>query len=183
VGKELLLSHPEVVVKTTCQSFVHHALRRHYVFNISLTESAHGFLHGDACASYAVAAVNGTNLFLGLVDAKCATPPVFCPCNVNSRRCILCASDGEDVSSAAGPSCECPCDCPLELDTCTTGEKQEQKTLPICQRLPAEPPVPPFGSRLSSRASVSTPLSTCFQRVCNDKEGKLACLATAGCSW
>jgi len=176
VGKDLLLSHPEVVAKKRCKSLADRALRRHYAFNVTLREPAYGALHAnDDCATYGVASVPGTNVFVGISKAECSTPPVFCPCNVNSRRCILCTDDSVSDNAA---SCECPCDCPLELDACP-GAGMDESLLPVCEPLPAKQPVAPVGTRVSHGAS----LPACFDRNCDEQTGKLACVATAGCSW
>lgn len=53
---------------------------------------------GDAsCSRYRVAAIHGTNLFIGIVDpaSNCAmTAAAFCPCSVEDRWCILCDGKG-----------------------------------------------------------------------------------------
>ena len=81
------------------------------------------------CYAYAVAAVPGTNVFIGAVNASCPPANIFCPCSVVSgnRKCIYC-DNGDGVGSGgivATGGCECPCECPMvPKPMCTVGSRK-----------------------------------------------------------
>ncbi len=97
VGKDLLSSFDRglVVDKHFCRSHLESTVRRYYSYNVDMggDETFSGVLHGSNggnCSRYAVTAVAGTNLLFGMVRSSCPVAAVFCPCSINSRKCIVC---------------------------------------------------------------------------------------------
>ena len=82
VGKDLL-DGGRIVRKRFCRSPRSDTVRRFYEFDVDLVGEAAS--NGDAeCYAYAVAAVPGTNAFIGAVNASCPPANIFCPCSVVS---------------------------------------------------------------------------------------------------
>lgn len=86
--KELLvandiLNHELFVKKKSCASYLDGTAQRYYQFNTSLEEVLTNIVHGEHCIKYQVAAVPGTNVFLGVVNATCNLHRSFsfCPCS------------------------------------------------------------------------------------------------------
>lgn len=89
--KELLvasdiLNHELFVKKKSCASHLDGTVQRYYQFNTSLDEVLTNIAHGEHCAKYQVAAVPGTNIFLGVINvtAQCNSVRTFCPCSTVS---------------------------------------------------------------------------------------------------
>lgn len=55
--------------------------QRYYQFNTSLDEVLTNIVHGEHCVMYQLAAVPGTNVFLGVVNITCNSLNAFCPCS------------------------------------------------------------------------------------------------------
>lgn len=85
-NKELLvandiLNHENFVEKRSCASHMDGTSQRFYQFNMSLDEVLTNIIHGEHCVMYQLAAVPGTNLFLGIVNVTCGSINAFCPCS------------------------------------------------------------------------------------------------------
>ena len=128
VGKDLL-DGGRIVRKRFCRSPSSDTVRRFYEFDVDLEGEAAS--NGDAeCYAYAVAAVPGTNAFIGAVNASCPPANIFCPCSVVSgnRQCIYC-ENGDRVEAGGGigsiGGCECPCECPMApKPMCSVGSRK-----------------------------------------------------------
>jgi len=77
-----MLNHEGLASKVLCSSFADQTLQRFYRFNTSLSRVLTNLVHGEQCARYQVAAIPGTNLFVGIVNATCDVVTTFCPCSV-----------------------------------------------------------------------------------------------------
>lgn len=87
--KELLvandiLNHELFVKKKGCANYLNGTVQRYYQFNTSLNEVLTNIVHGEHCVKYQVAAVPGTNVFLGVVNVTCNLLRSFCPCSIVS---------------------------------------------------------------------------------------------------
>ena len=83
--KELLvandiLNHELFVKKKLCASHLDGTIQRYYQFNTSLDQVLTNIVHGEHCVKYQVAAVPGTNVFLGVINETCSLR-AFCPCS------------------------------------------------------------------------------------------------------
>jgi hypothetical protein len=94
--KELLvandiLNHEMFVKKKLCANHLDGTSQRYYQFNTSLDEVLTNIAHGEHCVKYQVAAVSGTNMFLGVVNmtSQCNPLRAFCPCSTVSIYCYL----------------------------------------------------------------------------------------------
>lgn len=76
-----ILNHEFFVEKKVCASHLDGTVQRYYQFNTSLEEVLTNIVHGEHCVKYQVAAVPGTNTFLGVVNATCNLLFAFCPCS------------------------------------------------------------------------------------------------------
>jgi hypothetical protein len=79
-----ILNHIGFVTKTLCNSFSDRTLQRYYQFNTSLTSVLTNLVHGEHCSKYQIAAVPGTNVFVGVVNSTCEMATAFCPCSMVS---------------------------------------------------------------------------------------------------
>lgn len=92
--KELLvandiLNHELFVKKKACANYLDGTVQRYYQFNTSLNEVLTNIVHGEHCVKYQVAAVPGTNVFLGVVNVTCNLLRAFCPCSTVSNIMII----------------------------------------------------------------------------------------------
>ena len=127
-----------MVRKRFCRSPRSDTVRRFYEFDVDLEGevSSNG---DDECYAYAAAAVPGTNVFIGAVNASCPPANIFCPCSVVSgnRQCIYCeggdrltAGSGGGIVATGG--CECPCECPVAPKSmCAVGSPKQRYNLSL----------------------------------------------------
>lgn len=94
--KELLvandiLNHGLFVKKKSCANRLEGIMQRYYQFNISLDDVLTNIAYGEHCVRYQVAAVPGTNVFLGVVNVttQCNLLRAFCPCSTVSSHYLL----------------------------------------------------------------------------------------------
>lgn len=94
--KELLvandiLNHGLFVKKKLCANHLEGIVQRYYQFNMSLDDVLTNIAHGEHCVRYQVAAVPGTNVFLGVVNItiQCNLLRAFCPCSTVSLYYLL----------------------------------------------------------------------------------------------
>ncbi|XP_071548411.1 VWFA and cache domain-containing protein 1 [Panulirus ornatus] len=118
VSMELLAGGEGLLTKTSCGRWWHGASERHYSLRLPsgqvVASSGPGTGQVDnSCLRYALTAVPGTNLILGIINETCTPAVAFCPCSMEDRLCLYC----QLVEAGA---CECPCECPLSSHPCTT---------------------------------------------------------------
>ncbi len=103
VGKDLLTHFGDgaFVRKHFCKSFLDKTVRRQYSYKVDLegdviSGKVHGSLNSN-CSQYSVTPLDGTNVLLGVVRSSCPVAAVFCPCSINSRKCIVCEQNKEEA--------------------------------------------------------------------------------------
>ncbi|XP_076757338.1 VWFA and cache domain-containing protein 1 isoform X2 [Xylocopa sonorina] len=171
--KELLvandiLNHELFVKKKSCANYLDGTVQRYYQFNTSLDEVLTNIVHGEHCVKYQVAAVPGTNVFLGVVNVTCNLLRAFCPCSTMDRSCLNCKRMEQT-------ECECPCECALYYSNCAEYNMNEMNDLEPC-------PVPyEQGSQMSWIQS--TNLKTCPSIDCKIFRTENECLGIVGCQW
>ncbi|CAL1673299.1 unnamed protein product [Lasius platythorax] len=172
--KELLvandiLNHGLFVKKKSCANHLEGIVQRYYQFNMSLDEVLTNIAHGEHCVRYQVAAVPGTNVFLGVVNVttQCNLLRAFCPCSTMDHSCLNCKSMEQT-------GCECPCECSLYSSSCT---QQSINNLNSC------PPLYEQGSSLQTPWIQPTNLKSCPSIDCKSYATKRDCLGVADCQW
>jgi hypothetical protein len=140
---------------------------------------------------YHLAAVQGTNIFLGLVEqpdcnqgnmTTTAAGSAFCWCSTLDRTCLDCQhwEQGE---------CECPCECESRDEFCVAaGDNADvaggdvQKNIPPCRD----------GGKLFSESRPSPPrfltsrtdhLPPCIHTDCAGRTSEADCFGVLGCAW
>lgn len=86
-----ILNHELFVKKQLCVNYLDGTLRRYYQFNMSLDEVLTNIAHGEHCVKYQIAAVPGTNMFLGIINMtiQCNHLRAFCPCSTVSSHILI----------------------------------------------------------------------------------------------
>ncbi|XP_071872449.1 VWFA and cache domain-containing protein 1 [Bombus fervidus] len=172
--KELLvandiLNHELFVKKKACANYLDGTVQRYYQFNTSLDEVLTNIVHGEHCVKYQVAAVPGTNVFLGVVNVTCNLLRAFCPCSTMDHSCLNCKRMEQT-------ECECPCECALYYSNCAEYTTNEMN-LESC-------PVPYEQGGNSQMSWIqSTNLKTCPSIDCKIFKGENECLGIVGCQW
>jgi hypothetical protein len=140
---------------------------------------------GCGSLQYHLAAVPGTNLFLGLIEQQPAcsnsssgASSAFCWCSTLDRTCLDCQhwEQGE---------CECPCECETREEFCIAqgnhddeDDEEHQEVLP-CQELFGEAgPAPP--RFLTARTDHLPP---CIHTDCAARPSEADCFGVLGCAW
>ncbi|XP_020708779.2 VWFA and cache domain-containing protein 1 [Athalia rosae] len=170
--KELLvandiLNHEFFVKKKLCANHLDGTLQRYYQFNTSLEEVLTNIVHGEHCVKYQVAAVPGTNVFLGVVNATCNLLSAFCPCSTMDRLCLNCKRMEQT-------DCECPCECPLYSGSCTESKVNNFEACPFL-----------YEQGPSVQTSWVHPvfLKNCPSIDCKSFATARDCLGVIGCQW
>ncbi|XP_017769692.1 PREDICTED: VWFA and cache domain-containing protein 1 [Nicrophorus vespilloides] len=166
-----ILNHVHFVKKVLCNNYADGTIQRYYILNTSLDHVLVNAVHGEHSAKYQVAAVEGTNVFIGVVNATNGVVATFCPCNMISRLCLNC-------NRMEQKECECPCECPLNLDTCT----YPNKTLPDNQLCPTVPEQT-FSVPREVFLNIEDELKPCIKITCEELSTYEACLGILGCEW
>ncbi|EZA55990.1 VWFA and cache domain-containing protein [Ooceraea biroi] len=173
--KELLvandiLNHEMFVKKKLCANHLDGTAQRYYQFNTSLDEVLTNIAHGEHCVRYQVAAVPGTNVFLGVINmtTQCNLQSAFCPCSTMDHSCLNCKSMEQT-------SCECPCECSLYTSSCA--QQQDIDSLSSC------PPLYEQGSSLQTPWIQPANLKTCPSVECKSYTTERDCLGVADCQW
>ena len=125
IANDLLLNHgSSFVKKKVCKQLSTMTMQRYYEFDTNhRNRVVHNKENGEHCSQYEISVLEGTNLFLGVVNVTCENEPkTFCPCNIRGRKCIVCNSEASDTH-AKHPTgyfdeellktCECPCECDI----------------------------------------------------------------------
>lgn len=173
--KELLvandiLNHELFVKKKACANYLDGTVQRYYQFNTSLNEVLTNIVHGEHCVKYQVAAVPGTNVFLGIVNVTCNLLRAFCPCSTMDRSCLNCKRMEQT-------ECECPCECALYYSNCAEYTINDMNDLEPCS-IPYEQ-----GGNSQMPWIQSTNLKTCPSIDCKMFKVENECLGIVGCQW
>lgn len=186
-----LLNHDRFVLKKACSSYPDRTVQRFYQLNLTLNDQwidssgspdmpvpvLTNLVHGEHCIRYQIVAIQGTNLFVGVVNQTCESATAFCPCSTVDRLCLNCHRMEQS-------ECECPCECPLELDTCINMSdtvQSEADGLPTCPAQPemsSSPPPPP-----SQRSRDVELLPACLALDCEGRLSERECFGVVGCEW
>ena len=95
-----LLNHDSFVLKKACRSYADRTVQRFYQLNLTLNDQwvdrngapdppvpvLTNLVHGEHCIRYQIVAIQGTNLFVGVVNQTCDSATAFCPCSTVSAR-------------------------------------------------------------------------------------------------
>ncbi|OAD54774.1 VWFA and cache domain-containing protein 1 [Eufriesea mexicana] len=173
--KELLvandiLNHELFVKKKACANYLDGTVQRYYQFNTSLNEVLTNIVHGEHCVKYQVAAVPGTNVFLGIVNVTCNLLRAFCPCSTMDRSCLNCKRMEQT-------ECECPCECALYYSNCAEYTINDMNDLEPCS-IPYEQ-----GGNSQMPWIQSANLKTCPSIDCKMFKIENECLGIVGCQW
>ncbi|KAK4871749.1 hypothetical protein RN001_015873 [Aquatica leii] len=167
-----ILNHKHFVKKMLCNDYADGTIQRFYRLNISLNDVLTNAVHGEHCVKYQVTAVEGTNVFVGIVNATCEVIATFCPCSMVDRLCLNC-------NRMEQKECECPCECPLNLDTCTHPNKTFMDN-PLC---PTSPEQNVFINPVIQSKVHYTDLKSCIPVTCEAQLSYDSCLGVLGCEW
>nr|XP_033342707.1 VWFA and cache domain-containing protein 1 [Megalopta genalis] len=165
-----ILNHELFVKKKVCANYLNGTIQRYYQFNTSLDEVLTNILHGEHCVKYQVAAIPGTNVFLGVVNVTCNFLKAFCPCSTRDRSCFNCKRMEQT-------ECECPCECALYFSNCadyTTYSLHDLEPCPVSHEQGGS-------SQVSYTQSIN--LKTCPSINCKILKTENECLGIVGCQW
>ncbi|XP_012277119.1 VWFA and cache domain-containing protein 1 [Orussus abietinus] len=164
-----ILNHELFVKKKLCASYLDGTTQRYYEFNTSLEEVLTNIVHGEHCVRYQIAAVPGTNVFLGVVNVTtpCNLRSAFCPCSTMDRLCLNCKRMEQT-------ECECPCECSLYSSGCIQPN--------ISSYEPCQAPYEQ-GATLQTPWAQLTSLKPCPSFNCKAYETERECLGIVGCQW
>ncbi|XP_014215011.1 VWFA and cache domain-containing protein 1 [Copidosoma floridanum] len=168
-----ILNHENFVNKRMCASHMDGTGQRYYQFNVSLDEVLTNIVHGEHCVLYQLAAVPGTNLFLGVVNVTCSSSNAFCPCSTTDRSCLNCIRMEQ-------MDCECPCECSLYTSECQSREAPDTK-LEVCPA-PHEQGSAGLSAPWIQSGSTSA-LRPCQAFSCRSLPTRSDCLGVVGCQW
>lgn len=182
-----LLNHDSFVLKKACHRYWDRTIQRFYQLNLTLNDQwvdrngapdppvpvLTNLVHGEHCIRYQIVAIQGTNLFVGVVNQTCDTATAFCPCSTVDRLCLNCHRMEQS-------ECECPCECQLELDTCSISHQPPDPwLLPTC-------PIPAESSsslHLYPQFSDADLLPECLALDCDERVSESECYGVVGCEW
>ncbi|CAG4966688.1 unnamed protein product [Colias eurytheme] len=166
-----MLNHKGFVTKRLCNNFYDKTIQRYYEFNTSLSSVLSNVVSGDHCVHYYIAAIPGTNAFVGLINASCNVG-AFCPCSMVDRLCLNC-------NRMEQTECECPCECSSESYDCPNSNTSNfNQNIPLCG-------MNPEGNNHKSHYfhNVAENLKSCFDFQCETYMSHSACLGVMGCEW
>lgn len=165
-----MLNHKSFVSKRLCNNFYDKTIQRFYEFNISLSDVLSNVVSGDHCVHYYIAAIPGTNAFVGLVNASC--PNAFCPCSINDRLCLNC-------NRMEQTECECPCECSSEIYECANSNVSRfNQDIPLCGMM-----LENNNHKSHYFYNFAENLKTCFDFQCETYTSHSSCLGVLGCEW
>ncbi|KAF5272845.1 hypothetical protein FQR65_LT00441 [Abscondita terminalis] len=167
-----ILNHKYFVKKMLCNDYADGTIQRFYRLNVSLNDVLTNAVHGEHCVKYQIAAVEGTNVFIGIVNATCEVIATFCPCSMVDRLCLNCYRMEQK-------ECECPCECPLNLDTCTHPKKTFTDN-PLCSTSPEQSF---FLNPVVQSKVHDSDLKSCLSVTCEAQLSYDSCLGVLGCEW
>ena len=165
-----ILSHKDFVKKMLCNDYSDGTIQRYYWLNTSLNRILSNAVYGEHCVKYRLSLIEGTNVFIGVVNASCEVTATFCPCSMVDRLCLNC-------NRMEQRECECPCECPLNLDTCSQSKRNLTKN-PVC------PPKSEYISSILTMTQTSIDdLESCLSISCEGRATHESCLGVLGCEW
>ncbi|KAF5289595.1 hypothetical protein FQA39_LY15042 [Lamprigera yunnana] len=167
-----ILNHKHFVKKLLCNNYVDGTIQRFYRLNISMNDVLANAVHGEHCVKYQVTVVEGTNMFIGIVNATCEVIATFCPCSMVDRLCLNC-------NRMEQKECECPCECPLNLDTCTHPNRTFMDN-PLCTTFPEQSFIK--NSMIHNKFH-NGELKSCIPVTCESQLSYDSCLGMLGCEW
>lgn len=166
-----MLNHKGFVTKRLCNNFYDKTIQRFYEFNTSLPNVLSNVVSGDHCVHYYIAAVPGTNAFVGLVNASCSVG-AFCPCSMVDRLCLNC-------NRMEQTECECPCECSSEPYEClNVNVSRFNQDIPLCGMMPEN-----NNHKSHYFHNYAENLKSCFDFQCETYLTQLSCLGVLGCEW
>ncbi|CAH0407090.1 unnamed protein product [Chilo suppressalis] len=167
-----MLNHKGFVTKQLCNNIYDKTIQRYYEFNTSLPNVLSNVVSGDHCVHYYIAAIPGTNAFVGLVNVSCSVG-AFCPCSMSDRLCFNC-------NRMEQTDCECPCECSSELYECpnSNSTKSNQDNIPLCGMMPEN-----NNHKSHYFHNFAENLKSCFDFQCESYVTHSSCLGVLGCEW
>ncbi|CAG4972220.1 unnamed protein product [Parnassius apollo] len=166
-----MLNHKGFVTKRLCNNFFDKTIQRFYEFNTSLPNVLSNVVSGDHCIHYYIAAIPGTNAFIGLVNASCNVG-AFCPCSMVDRLCLNC-------NRMEQTECECPCECSSEIYECPDANATRiNENIPLCGMVPEN-----NNHKSHYFHNFAENLKMCFDFQCETYLTHLTCLGVLGCEW
>lgn len=166
-----MLNHKGFVTKRLCSNFYDKTIQRFYEFNTSLPNVLSNVVSGDHCVHYYIAAIPGTNAFIGLVNASCSVG-AFCPCSMVDRLCLNC-------NRMEQTECECPCECTSELYECPHANLTKlNQEIPLCGMIPEN-----NNHKSHYFHNFAENLKSCFDFQCETYLSRSSCLGVLGCEW
>lgn len=166
-----MLNHKGFVTKRLCNNFFDKTIQRFYEFNTSLPNVLSNVVSGDHCVHYYVAAIPGTNAFVGLVNASCSVG-AFCPCSMVDRLCLNC-------NRMEQTECECPCECSSELYECPNANMSRAlQEIPLCGVM-----LENNNHKSHYFHNFAENLKSCFDFECENYLSHSSCLGVMGCEW
>ncbi|KOB66107.1 Dihydropyridine-sensitive l-type calcium channel [Operophtera brumata] len=166
-----MLNHKGFVTKRLCNNFYDKTIQRFYEFNTSLANVLSNVVSGDHCVHYYIAAIPGTNAFVGLVNASCSVG-AFCPCSMVDRLCLNC-------NRMEQTECECPCECSSQLYECPNANvSQLNQETPLCGVM-----LENNNHKSHYFHNFAENLKSCFDFQCESYPSHSHCLGVLGCEW
>ncbi|KAI5643387.1 cache domain-containing protein [Phthorimaea operculella] len=166
-----MLNHKGFVTKRLCNNFYDKTIQRFYEFNTSLPNVLSNVVSGDHCVHYYIAAIPGTNAFVGLVNASCSVG-AFCPCSMVDRLCLNCNRMEQN-------ECECPCECSSEMYECpNVNFSRFNQDIPLCGMMPEN-----NNHKSHYFHNFAENLKSCFDFQCETYLTHSSCLGVLGCEW
>lgn len=166
-----MLNHKGFVTKRLCNNFFDKTVQRFYEFNTSLPNVLSNVVSSDHCVHYYIAAIPGTNAFVGLVNASCSVG-AFCPCSVVDRLCLNC-------NRMEQTECECPCECSSESFECPNSNVTKSNLdMPLCGII-----LENNNHKSHYFHNFAENLKSCFDFQCESYLSHSSCLGVLGCEW
>lgn len=166
-----MLNHKGFVTKRLCNNFYDKTIQRFYEFNTSLPNVLSNVVSGDHCVHYYIAAIPGTNAFIGLVNASCSVG-AFCPCSMVDRLCLNC-------NRMEQTECECPCECSSELYECPNSNVSRfNQDIALCGMM-----LENNNHKSHYFHNFAENLKSCFDFQCETYLTHSSCLGVLGCEW
>lgn len=175
LGKEFL-DHKSFAEKKFCKSIIDETLQSYYRFNQEQDKT----IQASNTSRYSVMPVKSTNLFMAVVNLTQDHSNVFCPCNINNRKCLYCPSDIREALH----SCECPCECPLRREQCPDLDQGSATVanLPLCPGQAQMKEISPMIMESFDYDEFNS-LPKCVLSECSSFVSKDSCDADPECSW
>ncbi|XP_066248264.1 VWFA and cache domain-containing protein 1 [Euwallacea similis] len=168
-----ILNHKLFIKKLLCNDYADNTIQRFYRLNTSFTGDLANHVPGEHCVTYHITSVQGTNMFVGVVNASCDVLPAFCPCSIVDRLCLNC-------NRMEQKECECPCECSLRSETSSCQGINQNLTDNLPCKWIAEETSP---IEASFTVDVDNSLEPCFPINCQNERSLSECIGVLGCEW